>query len=237
MAKIRLKYTYIRVEHPEDTSNFEAFEVPSEELFRTLERNISNPDFYDFTFRNFFANDSAGGSGKLPFGTRSQQRPSLRALGATDKDQWKPTNQIQPTQKPSQQINTQKGTDQRHEFPTNRSEKSASPTSARLQQSLKSIVILEEHEDAAKEDEFSNPHIYMSSKKVPAPLAPSKSPDKECQKPANHRNSLFSDNSPLPSNNQASQSHSQLKINGRSIAGTIDRREAATTNKFIIERS
>ena len=72
---------------------------------------------------------------------------------------------------------------------------------------------------------------------MPAPLAPSKSPDKEYQKPANHRNSPFSDNSPLPSNNQASQSHSQLKINGRSIAGTIDRREAATTNKFIIERS
>ncbi|CAD5206479.1 unnamed protein product [Bursaphelenchus okinawaensis] len=66
-----------RVEHAEDTSNFDTFEVNSDEIFREngTEGTAYNPAFFDFTFRHFFASD---GMNKLLHPTsRSQQRPSL----------------------------------------------------------------------------------------------------------------------------------------------------------------
>lgn len=67
-----------KVEHAEDTSNFDTFEVNTEELFREncSGPNAYNPAFFDFTFRHFFAND---GAHKLNH-VRVQQRPSLAPL-------------------------------------------------------------------------------------------------------------------------------------------------------------
>lgn len=50
-----------RVEHPEDTSNFDTIEV-TERPFETLRGRgaPSNPAFYEFTFRHFFAFDGSG---------------------------------------------------------------------------------------------------------------------------------------------------------------------------------
>lgn len=67
------------VQHAEDTSNFDTFEVNTEELFRencSGPNSVYNPAFFDFTFRHFFAND---GAHKLNH-VRVQQRPSLAPL-------------------------------------------------------------------------------------------------------------------------------------------------------------
>ncbi|CAD5209301.1 unnamed protein product [Bursaphelenchus xylophilus] len=70
-----------RVEHAEDTSNFDTFEVNSEEIFKEGDTgNAYNPAFFDFTFRHFFASDGISKGLPLPPTSRSQQRPSLANL-------------------------------------------------------------------------------------------------------------------------------------------------------------
>jgi len=70
-----------KVEHPEDTSNFDTFEVKADEILRNADEMQSsyNPAFFDFTFRHFFANDSAQ-IRNHPSACRSQHRPSLAPL-------------------------------------------------------------------------------------------------------------------------------------------------------------
>ncbi|VDN04539.1 unnamed protein product [Thelazia callipaeda] len=69
-----------RVEHPEDTSNFDTFEFDSsDQTFDTMAKRASasasfNPAFYEFTFRHFFDFD---GQGCPSFRKR---RPSLAPL-------------------------------------------------------------------------------------------------------------------------------------------------------------
>lgn len=69
-----------RVVHAEDTSNFDTFEVHSDEFFRTAQAGGTayNPAFFDFTFRHFFACDGVA-RGPNPT-ARAQQRPSLAHL-------------------------------------------------------------------------------------------------------------------------------------------------------------
>jgi hypothetical protein len=80
------------VEHAEDTSNFDTFEVNSEDFFRRdmpLKQGY-NPAFFDFTFRNFFANEGMQGPT-----SRMQQRPSIAPLIATNMehgDRSRPSN-------------------------------------------------------------------------------------------------------------------------------------------------
>ncbi|KAK5966468.1 Protein kinase domain and AGC-kinase [Trichostrongylus colubriformis] len=65
-----------RVEHAEDTSNFEAVEI-SESPFETLgKRAPNNPAFYEFTFRHFFDTDGQGCPSLRP----PQKRPPLAPL-------------------------------------------------------------------------------------------------------------------------------------------------------------
>ncbi|KAH7728783.1 Protein WTS-1 [Aphelenchoides avenae] len=78
-----MKAEYIpRVEHAEDTSNFDTFEVNSDEFFRTEAPSQPgyNPAFFDFTFRNFFASE---GGHQGPSGGRMPQRPSIAPLIAS----------------------------------------------------------------------------------------------------------------------------------------------------------
>ncbi|ETN69669.1 kinase domain protein [Necator americanus] len=65
-----------RVDHAEDTSNFEAIEI-SESPFETLgKRAPNNPAFYEFTFRHFFDTDGQGCPSLRP----AQKRPPLAPL-------------------------------------------------------------------------------------------------------------------------------------------------------------
>ncbi|CAJ0596339.1 unnamed protein product [Cylicocyclus nassatus] len=65
-----------RVEHAEDTSNFETVEV-TESPFETLgKRAPNNPAFYEFTFRHFFDTDGQGCPSLRP----PQKRPPLAPL-------------------------------------------------------------------------------------------------------------------------------------------------------------
>ncbi|VDO37109.1 unnamed protein product [Haemonchus placei] len=65
-----------RVEHAEDTSNFEAVEI-NESPFETLgKRAPNNPAFYEFTFRHFFDTDGQGCPSLRP----PQKRPPLAPL-------------------------------------------------------------------------------------------------------------------------------------------------------------
>lgn len=67
------------VQHAEDTSNFDTFEVNAEELFRenySGPNSAYNPAFFDFTFRHFFANDGAQKLNHI----RAPQRPKLATL-------------------------------------------------------------------------------------------------------------------------------------------------------------
>ncbi|WKX88405.1 hypothetical protein Q1695_008219 [Nippostrongylus brasiliensis] len=65
-----------RVEHAEDTSNFEAVEI-NESPFETLgKRAPNNPAFYEFTFRHFFDTDGQG----CPSLRSPQKRPTLAPL-------------------------------------------------------------------------------------------------------------------------------------------------------------
>ncbi|KAI1731567.1 protein kinase domain-containing protein [Ditylenchus destructor] len=76
-----------QVAHPEDTSNFDTFEVTSDE-FMTLGRGISsqsggphqkyNPAFFDFTFRHFFASDVSNANGSGSPGRGHHQQPKTR---------------------------------------------------------------------------------------------------------------------------------------------------------------
>ncbi|KAI6225671.1 hypothetical protein M3Y95_00721700 [Aphelenchoides besseyi] len=65
-----------KVQHAEDTSNFDTFEVKMEEFYRDTYRSDKyNPAFFDFTFRHFFASD---GINKHPYhASKNQQRPRL----------------------------------------------------------------------------------------------------------------------------------------------------------------
>lgn len=66
------------MEHAEDTSNFDTFEVKPEEIFGNLNGNQKayNPAFFDFTFRHFFDYES----GQPNPVSRAQQRPSIAPL-------------------------------------------------------------------------------------------------------------------------------------------------------------
>lgn len=68
-----------RVDHAEDTSNFDTFDVEStDQSFDTMAKRVgtaTNPAFYEFTFRQFFDFDGQG----CP-SLRTQRRPSLAPL-------------------------------------------------------------------------------------------------------------------------------------------------------------
>lgn len=132
-----------KVEHAEDTSNFDTFEVNAEELFRenySGPNSSYNPAFFDFTFRHFFTND---GAHKMNH-ARSQQRPSLAPLleaqssgcsTSTDKKPAKPAhssqyrsnnstapNEVKKTIQPSKSVrNTESSESYRSTLPTTHS--------------------------------------------------------------------------------------------------------------------
>ncbi|KJH52422.1 kinase domain protein [Dictyocaulus viviparus] len=71
-----------RVEHAEDTSNFEAVEI-SESPFETLgKRAPNNPAFYEFTFRHFFDTDGQGCPSLRPPQKRPPLAPLFEGIGA-----------------------------------------------------------------------------------------------------------------------------------------------------------
>ncbi|KAE9416417.1 hypothetical protein Angca_008188 [Angiostrongylus cantonensis] len=71
-----------RVEHAEDTSNFEAIEI-SESPFETLgKRAPNNPAFYEFTFRHFFDTDGQGCPSLRPPQKRPPLAPLFEGIGA-----------------------------------------------------------------------------------------------------------------------------------------------------------
>lgn len=96
-----------RVDHPEDTSNFDTFDVDSsDQSFDTMAKRVSsntasNPAFYEFTFRHFFDFDGQG----CPSLRRQPARPSLAPVFESNgrSERTQPSKQHQKPQVLKQQ--------------------------------------------------------------------------------------------------------------------------------------
>ncbi|KHN86521.1 Serine/threonine-protein kinase LATS1 [Toxocara canis] len=81
-----------RVDHAEDTSNFDTFDVESsDQSFDTMAKRAgtaTNPAFYEFTFRHFFDFDGQG----CP-SLRTQRRPSLAPVFESNGKSYQPITQ------------------------------------------------------------------------------------------------------------------------------------------------